>query len=169
MLASGLGSRGMAAADCHLPNVISLSVAISACEKGQQWQRALSLLVLVQQTRVLPGVISYSALISACEKGQRGQQALGLLALIQQTAILPRFISIQPPSVLVRSLQWQQAPSFGCDAADYCSAWRHLILSRVRCLQEGPSMAANLVSLSFDASYCHSACRHFSLSRHQCL
>ena len=76
MLASGLGSRGMAAADCHLPNVISLSVAISACEKGQ-----------------------------------RGQQALGLLAVTQQAAILPRCISIQPPSVLVRSLQWQQALS----------------------------------------------------------
>ena len=106
------------------------------------------------------------SLYQCLEKGQRGQQALGLLAVIQQAAILPRCISIQPPSVLVRSLQWQQAPSFGCDAADYCSAWRHVILSRVRSLQEGPSMAANYVSLSFDASYWHSAWCHFSLSRH---
>ena len=53
-----------------LPNVISLSAAISACEKGQQWQQALGLLALVQQTCILPGVISYSAVISACVKVQ---------------------------------------------------------------------------------------------------
>ena len=42
---------------------------ISACEKVQQWQQALGLLAVMQQTCVLLGVISYSAVISACEKG----------------------------------------------------------------------------------------------------
>ena len=58
-----------------LPGAISYSAVISACEKDQHGQRALGLLELMQQTRVLPGVISCSTVISACEKGQRWQQA----------------------------------------------------------------------------------------------
>ena len=43
--------------------------AISACEKGQQWQRALALLEDMQGRCLEPNVISLSAAISACEKG----------------------------------------------------------------------------------------------------
>ena len=61
-----------------LPNVISYSAVIIACEKGQQWQQALGLLAVMQQTAVLPNRISYIAVISACEMGLLWQQALGL-------------------------------------------------------------------------------------------
>ena len=52
-----------------VPDVISYNAAISACEKGQQWQQALSVLAEMQQTAVLPYVISYNAAISACDAG----------------------------------------------------------------------------------------------------
>ena len=76
--------------------VISFNSLVSACEKGQQWQVALSLFSLIQQeTFVRPGcgsvvtflvwkiskrcqeqlnpnVITYSAAISACEQAGKG-------------------------------------------------------------------------------------------------
>ena len=67
---------------------ILLHAAISACEKGEQWQQALCLLAVMQETDLVPDVITYSAAISACEKGEQLQQALGLLAVMQQTAVL---------------------------------------------------------------------------------
>ena len=71
--------------------MISFSVAISACEKGGQWQRALALfddmrkvgvtrrLESICRAGVTPSVISFSAANSACEKGGQWQQALPLL------------------------------------------------------------------------------------------
>ena len=53
------------------PGVTSYNAAISACEKGQQWQRALELLEEVRAAGLAPGVIRYIAEITACEKGQQ--------------------------------------------------------------------------------------------------
>ena len=44
-------------------NVISYSAAMSACEKGGQWQRALELLEGMPQRAPKPDVISYTAAI----------------------------------------------------------------------------------------------------------
>ncbi len=76
-------------AQCHL-----LHAAISACEKGQQWQQALVPLAVMQKSAILPKDIFYSAANSACEKGTQWQQALGLLAVMQLTAVLPHVISL---------------------------------------------------------------------------
>ena len=53
-----------------LPNVITYSALISACEKDALPQRALQLLETMLHQGLLPEVITYSALISACEKGK---------------------------------------------------------------------------------------------------
>ena len=51
------------------------SAAISACEKGQRPTQALHLLQELQLRGLLPDVITYNAAISACETGQQPQQA----------------------------------------------------------------------------------------------
>ena len=46
-----------------LLDVISYTTAMSACEKGGQWQRALELLEGMSQRDMKPNVISYNAAI----------------------------------------------------------------------------------------------------------
>ena len=47
------------------PDVISYNAAISACSRGQQWQRALGLLEALRAAGITPNVVRYSAAISA--------------------------------------------------------------------------------------------------------
>ncbi|CAK0856890.1 unnamed protein product, partial [Prorocentrum cordatum] len=57
------------------------SAGISACEKGQQWQRALALLSEMREVKLESGVIiCYIAGISACAKGEQSQWAMALLS-----------------------------------------------------------------------------------------
>ena len=59
-MAAGLGCLAVMLQTAVLPNVISCSAAVSACEKGQQWQQSLGVLAVMQQAAVLPNVISYA-------------------------------------------------------------------------------------------------------------
>ena len=54
-----MGRRGVE------PDVISFSAAISACEKGGQWERALSLLEEMGRRGVEPDVVSFNAALDA--------------------------------------------------------------------------------------------------------
>ena len=56
-----------------MPDVITYSALISACEKGKQPLRAPE---AVQRQGMVPNVITYSALIGACEKSNRPERAL---------------------------------------------------------------------------------------------
>eukprot|EP00622_Pseudochattonella_farcimen_P001389 FR736071.1.p1 GENE.FR736071.1~~FR736071.1.p1 ORF type:complete len:180 (+),score=12.88 FR736071.1:2-541(+) len=47
------------------PNVITYNAAISACEKGVKWERALDLLDEMTRRGIAPNVISYSAVLEA--------------------------------------------------------------------------------------------------------
>merc|ERR1712048_7946 len=57
-----------------LPDVITYSAAVSACEKGQKPQQALHLLQELPFRGLLPDMITYNAAILACGKGQTPQQ-----------------------------------------------------------------------------------------------
>jgi pentatricopeptide repeat protein len=63
--------------------VITYNAAISACEKCFQWERALSLLIGLQQSSLRSTIVSYNAAVSACEKAKQWQWALSLLAEIR--------------------------------------------------------------------------------------
>lgn len=54
------------------------NAVISACDKGQEWERALDLLGPVRRAPLEPDAISCSAGISACSRGARWEQALEL-------------------------------------------------------------------------------------------
>ncbi|CAK0836621.1 unnamed protein product, partial [Prorocentrum cordatum] len=69
--------------------LVSYSAGISACEQGEQWQRALALLSEMREVKLEPNVISYSAGISACEKGEQWQRALALLSEMREAKLEP--------------------------------------------------------------------------------
>ena len=53
-------------------DMISFSAAISACEKGGQWQTTLSLLEDIRWAGVILKVFSLTAAMSACERVGNG-------------------------------------------------------------------------------------------------
>ena len=59
--------------------MISFSATIPACDKGEQWKQALTLLYKMRDTGTNANVISFTVAISACEKGGQWEQALTLL------------------------------------------------------------------------------------------
>ena len=59
-----------------VPDVISCNADISGREKGEQWQRALTLLAQLVVADLVPGIISYNAAISACERVINGSRHL---------------------------------------------------------------------------------------------
>ena len=71
------------------PDVISYSAAISACEKGGQWEPALELLQKMQDRKVQPNVISYNAAISACGRACEWDYARRLFAQMNEKHIDP--------------------------------------------------------------------------------
>ena len=89
---SSLGSAGFdlpAVDEVHGSTLVSYNAGISACEKGEQWQRALALLSEVWEAKLEPDVISYNAGISACEKGEQWQRALALLSEMWEAKLEP--------------------------------------------------------------------------------
>ncbi|CAK0880672.1 unnamed protein product [Prorocentrum cordatum] len=70
----------------HSPD-FTFNSAISACWKGEQWQRALALFSKMPEAKLQSDVISYSAAISACAKGEKWQQASALLSDMWQAKV----------------------------------------------------------------------------------
>ena len=59
-------------------DTITCNAAISACEKGEQWQQALELFERMWCESVKRDTITYNSAISAYEKSGQWQQALEL-------------------------------------------------------------------------------------------
>merc|ERR1712232_1120983 len=86
------------------------SAAISACEKGRQWELALKLLGEMQEAGVTPNVITYSSAISACEKGRQWELALKLLGEMQEAGLTPNVITYNAAiSACEKGCQWELA------------------------------------------------------------
>jgi len=61
-----------------LPDVVTYSAVVNACEKGHQPGRALEVFQAMQRQSVVMDVITYTVLISACQKGRHLEKALEL-------------------------------------------------------------------------------------------
>ena len=70
------------------PDAITFSAALSACEKGVEWVRALNLLEEMLQQRVAPTAVTQGAAVAACEKGRQWQKAQALLGRVGLTVVL---------------------------------------------------------------------------------
>ena len=93
-----------------LPGVSSYSSAMSACEKGEQWQHALGPLVEMRHKALLPYVISYKSGISVFIKFGQWQHALELLVRMLHNDSLPDVISYSCAiSACGKVEQWQHA------------------------------------------------------------
>eukprot|EP00975_Prorocentrum_lima_P013923 2959038-Prorocentrum_lima.AAC.1 len=56
-------------------DTITYSAAISACEKGGEWEKAVELLASMEHAKVEADEITYNAAISACENGSKWEKA----------------------------------------------------------------------------------------------
>ena len=73
--------------------MFSFSAAISACEKGGQWERALLLLDEMRRCGVKQDIFGFSAAISACAKGGQWERALSLLNEMRESGVEPNEFS----------------------------------------------------------------------------
>ncbi|CAK0822660.1 unnamed protein product [Prorocentrum cordatum] len=97
------------------PDIISstfYSAGVSACEKGEQWHRALSLLSEMREAKPKPNVICYNAGISACEKSDQWEWALSLFIEMRESRLEPDVISYGAGiSACEKGDEWQRALS----------------------------------------------------------
>ncbi|CAE7820860.1 rsmF, partial [Symbiodinium sp. CCMP2456] len=93
-----------------LPDVISYSVAISACERTAEWCTALELLRSMEQQSVSSNIIACTSAISACASGGAWQQALGLFAALPGRSLSANLVTYGTTiSACARAVQWQRA------------------------------------------------------------
>ncbi|CAK0903662.1 unnamed protein product, partial [Prorocentrum cordatum] len=84
--------------------------AIGACEKGQQWERAVLLLVGMDRSAHRPNAISFQSTISACENGDQWEQALCLFARMRQRHLPTDVITFNAAiSAFEKGRQWEAA------------------------------------------------------------
>lgn len=89
------------------PNVITYSAAISACDKGGQYDRALGLLSEMIGLGLEADVVSYNAAISATCKGKQWASALSLLQQMRDEGLEPNGITFNAAiSACEKGGQW---------------------------------------------------------------
>jgi len=157
--------------------VITYDAAVSACEQGQQHQKALRLLRAMrrhaivlkgwqhQQTLhllravrrhdVVPDVVTYKAVISAGEKGQQHQQALHLFRVMQPHAIVLSMITYNGP-ISVWEKRGTAAPAGLTPLASVAAlchrAGCYHLRWRHHCARKGPAAPADFTPLTSECS-----------------
>ena len=66
-----------------IPNEVTYGATISACGRGEQWQRAIQLLSEMFRFAA-PNAIIFNAAISSCEKAGQWQLAVQLLSTMSE-------------------------------------------------------------------------------------
>ena len=69
------------------PDLVTFSALTSACEKGQQWEKALALVQEMPSWLVLPSIVTYSALASALGRGGQWTLSVALYDVIRAEAV----------------------------------------------------------------------------------
>jgi len=72
-----------------VPDVITYSALISACEKGSKPVRAVAVFQAMRRQHMVPSIITYSVGISICEKGNQRKQGLEIFKAMQRQGVVP--------------------------------------------------------------------------------
>ncbi|CAK9078701.1 Pentatricopeptide repeat-containing protein 10, partial [Durusdinium trenchii] len=65
------------------PHVNAVNAAISACDKGGQWRRAIHFLAWLPGWDLLPDVVSFNSTASGCGKAFEWQRSVHLIGKVQ--------------------------------------------------------------------------------------
>lgn len=99
-----------AACSFRMASVFAFSSCITACEKGKEWERALSLLGEMSIRRFTPDVVARNATMSACEKGMQWRMALFLLQDMRHIKLVPTIVSYGAViSACEKRREWENA------------------------------------------------------------
>ena len=110
--AEHMGHWAAALSDLSTPH--KYNVAISACKKAQQWQRALCLLLALEEVHFEADVIAFTSALSACQAAAQWQQALLLFELKRRSIVgnLITFTSLL--SAFSCGIRWREAVELLC-------------------------------------------------------
>lgn len=91
------------------PEAISYNACITACERGQHWERALRIFGELREWHK-PDLVSYNAAISGCEKGSQWAHAFALLQAMDEL-VLEADVIISSAFLLtcVKEQRWSHA------------------------------------------------------------
>ena len=131
--------------------MISYSAAISACEKGGQWQGALQLFHEISSAKLPPYVIGYNATISAFEKGRQWQLALLVFTSMPQAKLAPDLISHNAAiSSCEKAGKWQLALQlFSSMVAQWLLFFVFFFGFKVNSYSSQPQKKGNLILICF--------------------
>ncbi|CAK0858309.1 unnamed protein product [Prorocentrum cordatum] len=140
---------------------LSANTGISACGKGEQWQRALALLSEMREAKLELNVFSYSGGISACGKGKQWQRALALLSEMREAKLDP------DSAITLGSARARRASSgsepWRCSARCGRRSWSQTQLQRWdQRVREGRAVAAGSGAAQRDTGGEAGAQRHLS-------
>merc|ERR1712107_672020 len=111
--------------------------AISACEKGIEWQRALGMFVAMRAASVVQDAISYSSAISACEKRGKWQCALCLFVAMGIATVRRDAITYNSAiSACEKSSEWEYSWHVRRNAGCFRDTEHHHLHFRDQCLRK---------------------------------
>ena len=95
-----------------VPDVITFSSAMAACEKGSAWRHAMDLLESMHSAALQPDRFSYSSVIASCATAERWELACHFFDTMKAGAVLADVVSF---GSLIKALdsgeKWQSAVS----------------------------------------------------------
>ncbi len=103
-------AAGMDALDVVRPNLVCYTACITALQQGQEWQKALHLLVQMLSTGPAPDVQVYNAVVSACANAGETHMALKVFQAMKGQGVKPDDVTYATAVVACwRGQEWRQA------------------------------------------------------------
>lgn len=101
---------GLDLSDIVRPNLVCYTSVITALQQGQQWQKALHLLVYMLSSGPVPDVQVFNAVMSACANAGETHMALKVFQAMQANGVAPDAVTYATAIVACwRGNEWRRA------------------------------------------------------------